>query len=256
MLGLKEIYNLIIKTTYDIEIAGKVIKAGEPIVLFDRIQMANFQEITSRVDAKGGFGNSPRVSWTDTKEMNLSFTQGVFSKLHFAIMGNSRIKRVEEVEVPGEEFARELDEELKVELKEIPCSNLHVYDSKTGSKLEYEIEDKTLKVLNANPYDEVDIYYDFIKESGTSIDIGRELLNGFITIQAKTRLKDDRTGKTVTGIFKIPRARLVSDFSIRLGSGGQPGIGHFQVAAFPTGSKGSQAVMEFIMLNDDIDSDI
>lgn len=256
MLGLKEIYNLIIKTTYDIEIDRKTIKAGEPIVIFDRIQLANFQEIANRIEAKGGFGNSPRVSWNDTQELNLSFTQGVFSRLHFAIMGNSRLTSLNEVDAPIEEFRLELNEEREVELKKLPSANLFIYSTETGEKVEYSRNGKVVTVEGLEPYSSVDAFYDFTASAGTSISIGRELLNGYLTVQAKTRLKDDRTGKIVTGIFKIPRAKLVSDFSIRLGSEVSPGIGHFQLVASPTGSKGSQTVMDFIMLNDDIDSDM
>ena len=72
----------------------------------------------------------------------------------------------------------------------------------------------------------------------------------------KTRLKDDVTGKTVTGVFFAPQVKLMSDFSIRLGSGAaSPAISRFTVKAFPTGSKGSEKVMDFILLDDDIDSD-
>lgn len=256
MLGLKEIYNLIIKTTYDIDIGSKKILAGEPIVIFDRIQMANFQEVKNRVEAKGGFGNTSRVSWDDTQELNLSFTQGVFSKIHFAIMGNSKIKDVESVMAPMEEFNVELDENKMISLREIPKENLFVYKSDTGKKISFTREDKKLTFAELEPYDMVNIFYDFEIDNGTIINIGRELLNGYITVQAKTRLKDDRTGNTVTGIFRIPRARLVSDFSIKLGKEAQPGIGYFQIVATPTGSKGSQTVMDFIMLNEDIDSDV
>ena len=72
---------------------------------------------------------------------------------------------------------------------------------------------------------------------------------------AKTRLKDDVTGKTVTGIVHMPKVKLMSDFSIRLGNDAPPAVGHFAIVAYPTGSKGSEKVMEFISLNDDVDSD-
>ena len=52
--GLKELYDLTLKTTYPIEIEGRVFEAGEVIARFDKIQLANFRELTSRTSAKGG----------------------------------------------------------------------------------------------------------------------------------------------------------------------------------------------------------
>jgi uncharacterized protein YhfF len=67
--GLKELYDLTLKATYPIEIEGKEFEVGEVIARFDKIQIANFKEITSRVSAKGGYGNSSLVIWEDPKEI-------------------------------------------------------------------------------------------------------------------------------------------------------------------------------------------
>ena len=78
--GLKELYDLTLKTTYPIEMEGRIFEAGEVIARFDKIQIANFREITSRIKATGGQGNGTHVVWEDPKEIQLGFTQGVFSK--------------------------------------------------------------------------------------------------------------------------------------------------------------------------------
>ena len=87
------------------------------------------------------------------------------------------------------------------------------------------------------------------------IHLGRHFLNGYFQLTMKTRLKDDMTGRTVTGVFFAPQVKLMSDFSIRLGSAASPAINRFAVRAFPTGSKGSEKVMDFILLDEDVDSD-
>lgn len=257
MLGLKEIYGCVLKATYDIDIRGKKIKAGEPIAVFDSVQMADFQEIKSRIDATGGYNNQTWVSWESTKEVRLNFTQGVFSKIHFALLGNSDLTKANEVDVPENEDL-EINEELQVTLKFTPKEGtLFVYDKSTGALLtDYELNDKVIHFNNIDPYTEIEVYYDFIYENVDMISIGRQLISGYLTMTAKTRLKDDVTGKTVTGVFKIPRLKLMSDFSIRLGNDVPPSVGHFGITAYPTGSKGSEKVIDFILLNDDIDSDI
>jgi hypothetical protein len=259
MLGLREIYNCVIKATYDTEVNGKFIAAGEPIVVLDAIQMADFQEMKTRTEARGGYNNQGRVMWENTKEVQVNFTQGVFSRLHFALLGNSEINTVDIIEAPKEEFRLEVNEDLQVELQQIPSGNLYIYDSETGLPIiSFTQTDNVLTFTDVEPFTFIDVFYDFIvdRQESTIITVGRQLFGGYLTLTAKTRLKDDMTGKTVTGIFRIPRFKLVSDFSIRLGNDVPPSIGNFRVSAIPTGSKGSETVMDFIVLKDDIDSDM
>jgi hypothetical protein len=86
--------------------------------------------------------------------------------------------------------------------------------------------------------------------------IGRELISGFISLEGKTRVKDDITGQTKTGIIKIPKLKLMSDLSIRLGKDATPTVGRLSAVAVPDGRKGNKKVMEILFLNDDIDSDM
>ena len=69
-------------------------------------------------------------------------------------------------------------------------------------------------------------------------------------------MKEDITGKNRTGIIKIPKLKLMSDLSIILGSNANPVMANFRASCFPIGDKGNKTVMEMILLNDDIDSDI
>jgi hypothetical protein len=67
--GLKELYDLTLKATYPLEMEGRKFEAGEVIARFDKIQIANFREITSRVSANGGKGNPNLIIWEDPKEV-------------------------------------------------------------------------------------------------------------------------------------------------------------------------------------------
>ena len=89
--GLQELYSVQIKSTYPIEIKGKEIAAGEVIAAFDRILIANFQEIHKEVAAQGGYQNRKLVIWNRTEGVDLVFTQGVFSKTQFGLMNNARL---------------------------------------------------------------------------------------------------------------------------------------------------------------------
>ena len=72
--SFKELYDVVLKTTLDIEIAGRKFEKGETIASFDKIQLANFKEIKEHVVARGGFANLPKVFWDTTKGINLSFS--------------------------------------------------------------------------------------------------------------------------------------------------------------------------------------
>ena len=67
--GLKELYDLTLKATYPIELEGRVFEPGEIIARFDKIQISNFREITSRAQTSGGQGNGSHVIWEDPKEI-------------------------------------------------------------------------------------------------------------------------------------------------------------------------------------------
>jgi hypothetical protein len=67
--GLKELTELTLKATYPIEMDGRKFEAGEVIARFDKIQIANFREITSRVSANGGKSNYALIIWEDPKEI-------------------------------------------------------------------------------------------------------------------------------------------------------------------------------------------
>jgi hypothetical protein len=43
------------------------------------------------VSANGGKNNQPLIYWDSTKELKISFTQGVFSKTQLALMSNAKL---------------------------------------------------------------------------------------------------------------------------------------------------------------------
>ena len=88
------------------------------------------------------------------------------------------------------------------------------------------------------------------------LTVGNPLTNGYLSLEGKTRVKDDITGQVKTGIIKIPKLKLLSNLSMRLGNDAIPQVGHLEAIAVPTGPKGQKMVMELIFLEDDIDSDM
>lgn len=254
--GLKELYDVKLKSTYPMRIGERQIEEGEVITVFDKISLANFQEITSRVAATGGFDNRSHVIWETTKEIDLFFSQGIFSKVQFALLSNSNLitKNGNEVNIISNREILQSDEDGYFYIKEVPYSKLFVYN-KNGIKMTYEkIEDKTYKT---SPGTEIIVDYEYDYSGRVEImTVGKRLVSGFLSLEGRTRVKDDITGHTRTGILKIPKLKLVSDLSMRLGNSADPVVANFSAVGHPVGERGNTKVMEFFFLEDDIDSDM
>ena len=258
--GLKELTELTLKATYPIEVDGRKFEPGEVIARFDKIQIANFREVTSRVSANGGKVNSTLIVWEDPKEIQLSFTQGIFSKKQFALLSNSKlVKRADAEEIwVSMHHEGESDEEGRIVLSKQKITNVFVYDAKTFEKIETKNIDLENGVIFIDkPYCDVEVDYQYLYTNDVTVmKLGERLIEGFLLAEGKTRVKDDITGKTHTAILRIPRLKLVSDLTMRLGREATPVLANFNAIGLPTSGKGSKVVMELLFLNDDIDADM
>lgn len=257
--SFKDLYNVSIKSTQSMEINGKVIESGEVIGYFDKIQLSNFQEVKNEVSARGGWDNRGHVFWTTTKEIQLMFSQGIFSSNQLALMINARLAKASEesVEISYREIL-ETNEDGKCELKYKPSSKLFIYDENGDKIQQYTLEDKILQLIGDNiEYKNITIDYKFLYDnSAEKFEIGNKLFEGFVELEGRTRIKDDVTGKIHTGIIRIPKMRIMSNFSMRLGNQASPYLGTLQAVGLPEGSRRESKVMEFTLLNNDIDSDM
>jgi hypothetical protein len=133
---------------------------------------------------------------------------------------------------------------------------LFVYDAKTSNKLtDFTFTGNQLAL--STPYQDIIIDYWFeYADKSTSLIVGRPLTNGYLSLSGKTRVKDEITGQIKTGIINIPKLKLMSDLSMRLGDNATPIVGTMDALAIPVGNRGNKKVMEILFLEDDIDSDM
>jgi hypothetical protein len=147
-------------------------------------------------------------------------------------------------------------------LKEVPYGKVFIYNSK-GERVDSLIESIEGKIITFDGiknYEELICDYDYYYKPEedkkiSELIIGQELVKGYLSLEARTRVKDDVTGHTRTGIIKIPQLKLMSDLSMRLGNNAPPQMGTFKAVGYPVGSRGDSKVMEILFLEDDIDSD-
>lgn len=259
MFSFKDLEKVTLKATYNMKIGDRDIAPGEVIAMFDKLQIANLNEVVSQVTANGGKDNRTHVYWVTTHSIQLSFLQGVFSKEQFSLMTNARLicsAQSAGIEITEQEVL-ESDKDGTITLKHNPLpGSLFLYDEETGSKITtYSLEGKVITIEDKFLSVIVTYVYEY---SGNSVTyhFGQRLLEGFVELEGRTRVKDDVTGQVVTGIFKVPKLRLMSDLSIRLGPQASPVTGSFRAEGIPVGSKGSSYVSEFFILSDDIESDL
>ena len=255
-LGMKELYEVTLKTTFPIEVNGKKFDVGETVARFDKIQLGSFVENKNFLAAKGGFDNAPRVWWEETKDVAINIVQGVFSASQLAIMTNANLANVDAPIILSRREVVETDENGVATLKEDIKQPVFVYDKETGDKIkDFSISNNIITI--ENPYKNIIVDYSYIYDGGyRDITIGRAFTNGYLSLEGKMRVKDDITGQTKTGIIRIPKLKLMSDLSIRLGKDAMPTVGRLNAVAVPDGQRGNKKVMELIFLNDDIDSDM
>lgn len=254
--SFKDLESFRIKATYNLKIGNREFEPGETIVYIDKIQMSGFNEIHSLISANGGYENRARVYWETTKETNFAFKNGVFSKEQFALMTNSRMVEKDEgdvVKISEREYV-ESDENGIITLKNAPAHKIFVYDKETGKKLSFTQDKNRLLIPDSYKDTIVDYEYDYAGNTQL-VKIGQRLINGFLELEGRTRIKDDTTGQVVSGIFRIPHFKLVSDLSIRLGVQANPIVASFKGIGVPVGSRNNTYVSEFYYLSDDIGSD-
>ena len=257
--GLQELYFVQLKSTYPIEIKGKEFAAGEVIAAFDNIQISNFQEIHKEAAAQGGYQNRKLVIWNRTEGVDLIFTQGIFSKTQLSLMNNMRLITLNENQIVriAQRDELETDSEGKITLTHIPINSwIFVYNKETGEKLTglSWVDQQTLQTPLI--YQEVIVDYEYAYDNGIDVSfVGEDIFDGYLSLEGRTRIKDDITGETHTAIIYIPKLKITSDFNLTLGQNAQPIVGKFKATALATGDRKQSKALEIYFLEDDIDKD-
>lgn len=260
--GTKELYNVQLKATYLIEIGNRVIQPNEVVLEFDNIQMSALDQLKSNFVSTGGYNNEVLVNWEETKEVRFNFTQGKFSIEQLALLTNAFLIENDNnsgLTLSQKEFKTNDGNGVFTLLHNPIEDTLFIYDQGTGSKLtDYTINGNilTLDSKYSELFDLL-IRYDWTyNKSNSIIKIGRAITNGYLALEGRMRLKDDNTGLYTTGIVKIPKLKLMSDLSMRLGTNQSPFVMNFQGVGYPVGDRSNKTVCDIIILDDDIDSDI
>lgn len=251
-INFKQLNNCFIKTLYPID----KFEEGEVIAKFDKIQVAGLQEINDFVSANGGYGNKARIFWNTPKELNLQFSQGVFSNTQLAIALNSKIcsKNLSEGILLTRREVKESNENGEIELKDIPYGKIFVYTFNEYKKINFSINENILNITT--PFQKIICDYEYFYYGNNNIiKIGQEYLSGFVSFTGETIIKDDETGITTTGIIKIPKMRIKDSLNIYLGQNTSPIVLNFSAVGVLSGNRNNSYVAELIFLDSNINAD-
>ena len=281
--GVKELYDIVIKTTQPMVFCGREYEKGEPLLFLERAQVAMLNQNRTRVYARGGKENRRLILWETNQPIQLQIQQGVISYESLSLLTNNVIETTEKHRVPlTQRFQNQLpdgEKYIKLPLKKPINTNkeIYVYDNK-GNKVPKQ-DTSLLAVDKQNEEDEQtysEVWIDNQNEDGTYkgyqykegfivnsyytdeikvLNIGENVLHGYLKLEAKTRAKDDTDGYEKTGIFVIPKMRIMSDLSIRLGDSITPMVYGFTVEGEPVGPYNETKVCEMYFLDEDLDAE-
>lgn len=255
--SFKSLENVFLKATYDMEINGREFKEGEIVASFDKIQVSGLQEIKDYVAARGGVDNRAHVYWETTRELKLNFSQGVFSNTMFGLFTNAKILKIEQDEPILVSNVEELEsnENGSVFPKYQVYDQLFAYNKDTGEPVNAWVVGSWVNTDIRNGTIVISYRFNYLN-GGSIAKIGQRVINGFLELEGRTRVKDDTSGRITTGIIKIPKLKLMSGLSIRLGDSVSPVIGNFQAVGIPVESRRDSYVVEIDFLTNDLDSDM
>jgi hypothetical protein len=252
--GIKELYDVSIRLNSPLEFNGRKFNINETLLLFKAAEIADITERKSSVQARGGYHNNALINWETDKEMNFAISHGVLSPVSWALLSNSKIEMPKTKSVSYNEIVYTIEDndycyvDLKYKpnhcncimgaqgnpcneplpmgrrpelmLKPLPPSRekfIFVYDQETGQRIDdFEIYENRLSFKR--PYRKVYVDYTFEYEDKIKvIKVGDRLFNGFLSLAGKMSVKDEMSGEVTTAILEIPKIKLSSNLSLRLG---------------------------------------
>ena len=263
--GTKELYEVVLKANTPMNFGSRKVEVGEPILYFEKINLAMLTEQSRPIMARGGWGNMPHVIWEDRSEMTFTLSEGVMSSVGMGILTSSRMLEKErngtlylqKKEGPFSLFNK------KYTLQETPTLNKKIFcyefDRETiQKKVDFKIDGKVLTIENGDESKEylLDYYFQYGKEALIYL-IEKERFNGTFLLEGKFYTKDENDGLNSTNILIMPKVRVISDINLRLGERADPTVSVFNIIAMPDRAEESEKLlMKIVRLDEDIDADI
>lgn len=268
--GIKEMYDVCIRTNEPLIIEGRKFDTNETILQFKSAELCTFKQNIDNTTANGGYLNSPLVFWQEDRQIDFAITHGVLSPVSWSILSNSNLYEKKNKSIGYNEEVQCIFDENKcyANLKYIPNTNnekygvqgnpnneplplgrrpeiplkplppdkekyIFCYDLDTGAKiLNFQLLGNRIYFLA--PHKRIYVDYTFYESNVKQLDLGSRLSNSFLRLTGKMSLKDEETGKVSTVILEIPKIKLSSSLSAQLGrSSANSIVSDFSFTGYP-----------------------
>lgn len=250
---MKELYDVTLRLNSPLEIGQRKYDINEAVLSFSSIEIAQFTEQKRTIQAHGGYHNPALVNWEVDKEVQFAVTHGVLSPTSWAFLSNSQMQETTTKSVQFYENLHTIEDgqycyiDLKYKpnacerlgaqpnpyneplpmgrrqelmLKPLPPSRtkwIFCYDIDTGQRIrDFQIFEN--RIFFQKDYRNVQIDYTFTYEDKVRvIEVGKRLLNGFLRLDGKMSVKDEKSGEITTVILEMPKIKLSSKLTMQLG---------------------------------------
>lgn len=294
-VGIKELYDVNLRLLKPLEIGGIKYDTNEAILSFSKAEIAQLQESKRSVSAHGGYHNPALVNWEVDREVSFAISHGVLSPVSWALLSNSVLKEPSYKSVQFCETLHTIENQeyvyvdlkynpnacdMKIGaqpnpyneplpmgrrpeflLKPLPPSKkkwIFVYDAETGKRIR-DFQIYMNRIFLQVPAKRVVVDYTFSYEDKVKvIEVGNRLVNGFLRLDGKMSVKDERSGEVTTGILELPKIKLSSSLSMRLGSNyDNSTVSDFYFTGYPNEEerRENQAVAYVTFLNRELTGD-
>ena len=261
--GMKEIYEVVLRTTERMQLGNRMLEKGEPVTYFDSIQIASLTESIRPIAARGGRRNDPLVIWEDRENVTFRMTMGVLSDIGFALLTNAKIiPKPDTMYVSAREII-ELDDNGDgfVANHNVAANKPYFFFEYSNRLIQKKIKPQTFDLESgqfsfgeeyANTTVLVD--YQFIYDNNASIYVlERERFNGLFELEGKINRKGEVDGVNRTSLFRLPKARITSNLNIIVGNNAAPTLSNFNILATPQKTQYSDySVVEIFMLDENV----
>ena len=253
--GIKELYDVQIKAIFPIEIGDRTYEAGETILRFNKIQVGALDERKNRRTARGGFGNTRLIDWENTDEVSFVLSEGIISKTGLALLSNSILTKTDEDKgliVPYSQTLESNKNGMIVTRYQPIIESLFIYNKNNGQKIK-PLEVKENIIYIEENFTDVIVDYNFnYTNKSENYFIGKRLLNGYLKLEGKIRLRDDEDGHVKTGIVEIPKIKIMNDLKMRLGRDANPYVYQFNIIGVPVGARNDRYVCKIDILDTEL----
>lgn len=261
--GMKQLYQVVLKTTDKMKIGNRYLEKGEPVTYFDNVQIASITENITPVYAKGGKGNNTLVVWQDRNDVSFRLTSGVLSNIGLALLTNALVVQPKEGRMPlslqekitcdssGNGFVSNQQIALDKPYFCFLFKNGIIQKKVTPLKV---TQDGHFEFGQEYAHEQMIVDYNFYYGKQRTIYVlQKERFNGLFELQGKFYRKGQDDGVNRTSVFRMPKVRILSNLNIQLGTEVSPAISNFNIMATPYKTDYSDySVMEIYNLDEDI----